>query len=122
MKRKSTPDKAICEVVSIHKKAVANVKKIMKPDETMIRLAETFSALSDPTRVKIIFALLKEELCVCDLANLTHLTTSAISHQLRILRNLKIVRYRKEGRIVYYSLDDRHIENLFNQGLEHVEE
>lgn len=122
MKRKSTPDKAICEVVSIHKKAVAKVKKIMKPDETMIRLAETFSALSDPTRVKIIFALLKEELCVCDLANLTRLTTSAISHQLRILRNLKIVRYRKEGRIVYYSLADRHIENLFNQGLEHVEE
>lgn len=94
----------------------------MKSEGTIIRLAETFSALSDPTRAKIIFALQNEELCVCDLAHLIGLTTSAISHQLRLLRNLRIVKYRKDGKVVYYSLADKHIETLFNQGLEHVEE
>ena len=94
----------------------------MKPEDVIIRLAETFSALSDPTRAKIIFALQQEELCVCDLAHLIGLSTSAISHQLRLLRNLRIVKYRKEGKMVYYSLADKHIETLFNQGLEHMEE
>ena len=114
--------KALCKVFSIHKEKVNKVKKIMKSEETIFRLADTFSALSDPTRAKIIFALLSEELCVCDLANLLGLSLSAISYQLRILRNLRIVRYRKEGKMVYYSLADRHIENLFYQGLEHAEE
>ncbi|MFQ6084168.1 MAG: ArsR/SmtB family transcription factor [Candidatus Aminicenantia bacterium] len=122
MRRKDITDNAVCEVVSINKAKVDNVKKIMKSEEIITSLAETFSALSDPTRVKIIFALSKEELCVCDLANLIGLTSSAISHQLRILRNLKIVKYRKEGKIAYYSLADKHIEDLFNQGLGHVEE
>jgi len=122
MERTNFQEKASCEVVSIHKDAVNNVKKNMKSEEVITRLAETFSALSNPTRAKIIFALLNEELCVCDLAHLVGLSSSAISHQLRILRNLKIVKYRKDGKVVYYSLKDKHIENLFNQGLEHVEE
>ncbi len=120
--RKNTHNDATCEVISIHKETVNKVKKNMKPEEVITRLAETFSALSNPTRAKIIFALLSEELCVCDLAHLVGLSSSAISHQLRILRNLKIVKYRKDGKIVYYALADKHIENLFNQGLEHVEE
>lgn len=94
----------------------------MKSEETIFRLADTFSTLSDPTRAKIILALLSEELCVCDLASLLGLSLSAISYQLRILRNLRIVRYRKEGKMVFYSLADSHIEELFSQGLEHVEE
>jgi len=94
----------------------------MKPEETILHLADTFSTLSDPTRAKIIFALLSEELCVCDIANLLGLSLSAISYQLRILRNLRIVQYRKEGQMVFYSLADSHIEKLFCQGLEHVEE
>lgn len=122
MERKDIIENATCEIVSIHKDTVDNVKKIMKSDDTFTSIAETFSALSNPTRAKIIFALLNEELCVCDLAYLIGLSASAISHQLRILRNLKIVKYRKEGKVVYYSLTDKHIENLFNQGLEHVEE
>lgn len=122
MERTNFQEKASCEAVSIHKDTVNNVKKIMKSEEVITRLAETFSALSDPTRAKIIFALLNEELCVCDLAHLIGLSSSAISHQLRILRNLKIVKYRKDGKVVYYSLTDKHIENLFHQGLEHVEE
>lgn len=122
MERTNFQEKASCEVVSIHKDAVNNVKKNMKSEEVIARLAETFSALSNPTRAKIIFALLNEELCVCDLAHLIGLSSSAISHQLRILRNLNIVKYRKDGKVVYYSLTDKHIEKLFNQGLEHVEE
>ena len=122
VKTRNNIDNAVCEVVSINKTIVEKVRKIMKSEKTFTDLAETFSALSDPTRVKIIFALSKEELCVCDLANLIGLSSSAISHQLRILRNLKIVKYRKDGKVAYYSLADKHIEDLFNQGLEHVEE
>lgn len=112
----------ICEVTFIDKKKVSFVKKKMKPDATIQRLAETFKVLGDPTRTKIIFALSQEELCVCDLANLLGVTESAVSHQLRILRNMRLVRYRKEGKMVFYSLDDSHIKNLFNECLRHVEE
>ncbi len=122
MYKKNSDQKYICTVFVVNKDKVNKVKKIMKPEDVIIRLAETFSALSDPTRAKIIFALQQEELCVCDLAHLIGLSTSAISHQLRLLRNLRIVKYRKEGKMVYYSLADKHIETLFNQGLEHMEE
>ncbi len=93
-----------------------------KSEETFTLLSSTFRAMGDPTRVKILFSLLHEEMCVCDLAALLGMSQSAISHQLRVLRNLNLVRYRKEGRVVYYSLDDEHIRVLFEQGLEHVKE
>ena len=89
-------------------------------EEKYQKLAETFKNLGDPTRVKIIHALAQTELCVCDLAKLLMMTQSAISHQLRILRNNRLVKYRKEGRAVFYSLDDDHILFLFKQGLAHV--
>lgn len=87
---------------------------------TAVQLASTFRALSDPTRVRMVSALMPGELCVADLANLLGMTQSAISHQLRILRSLHIVRARKEGRVVYYTLEDDHIRDLFNRGLEHI--
>lgn len=87
---------------------------------TATRLAEAFAALSDPTRVRIISALLEGELCVYDLAAVLGLSQSATSHQLRLLRHLNLVRTRKEGRLVYYALDDEHIRELFQRGLEHV--
>jgi ArsR family transcriptional regulator, lead/cadmium/zinc/bismuth-responsive transcriptional repressor len=91
------------------------------PGDKMIRaLAETFSALSDPTRVRIIFALAGQELCVFDLARLLGLTSSAVSHQLRLLRGQRLVRYRKEGKVAYYSLDDDHIRNLMEECVRHV--
>jgi ArsR family transcriptional regulator, lead/cadmium/zinc/bismuth-responsive transcriptional repressor len=91
------------------------------PGDKMIRaLAETFSALSDPTRVRIIFALSKQELCVFDLARLLGLSGSAVSHQLRLLRGQRLVRYRKEGKVAYYSLDDDHIRNLMEECVRHV--
>jgi len=91
-------------------------------DDDATALAEAFKVLSDPTRVKILFALSKAELCVCDLSALLGMNESAVSHHLRLLRALKLVTYRREGRMAYYSLDDEHIEKLFQQGLEHIQE
>ena len=90
-------------------------------DGVINALAETFRALSDPTRIRIIAALSKRELCVLDLANILHLTASAISHQLRLLRGQRLVKYRKEGKATYYALDDIHISHLFAEGIRHVE-
>jgi DNA-binding transcriptional ArsR family regulator len=87
---------------------------------TARRLAQTFQALSDPTRVRIISALSHTELCVYDLAALLGMTHSAISHQLSLLRELKLIKHRKVGRLVYYTLDDEHIHDLFHLGLDHV--
>jgi len=99
------------------------VKGKMKTEKFFQDLAETFKALSDPTRTKIIFALCQEnELCVHDIAAIIGTTNSAISHQLRTLRNMKLVKYTKVGRIAYYSLDDIHINNLFEEGFRHIEE
>ncbi|NOY39231.1 MAG: winged helix-turn-helix transcriptional regulator [Nitrospirae bacterium] len=114
--------KEICEVNYVDRKKVLSVEKKMKKESTIQLLAETFRALGDPTRVKIIFALSQEELCVCDIANLLGATKSAVSHQLRVLRNMKLVKYRKEGKMAYYSLDDIHIKNLFDECLRHVED
>lgn len=111
-----------CKVNYVNRKKVLSVKKKMKPEITIQRLSETFKILGDSTRVKIIFALAQEELCVCDIAGLLGTTNSAVSHQLRLLRNMRLVRYRKEGKMAFYSLDDDHIKNLFDEGLRHVAE
>ncbi|MBI2880400.1 MAG: helix-turn-helix transcriptional regulator [Candidatus Tectomicrobia bacterium] len=118
--RKAPED--VCEVEFVDEARVASVRSRLKPDPVFAALAETFKVLGDPTRTKILFALAQAELCVCDLSNLLGLSQSAASHQLRVLRNMRLVKYRKEGRMVYYSLDDRHIETLFAEGLKHVEE
>lgn len=119
---KQTVQSDVCEIKYADEKRVKKIQKEMIRDEVALDLAEAFKVLSDPTRVKIIFALSKAELCVCDLSALLSMQDSAVSHHLRLLRALKLVKYRKEGRIVYYSLDDAHIEELFKQGLEHVQE
>lgn len=111
-----------CKIDFVDRDKVKSVKRKMKPDETIKLISETFKVLGDPTRVKIVFALSQEELCVCDIVNLLAATKSAVSHQLRVLRNMRIVKYRKSGKMVYYSLDDEHIKNLFDEGLRHVEE
>ncbi len=111
-----------CSCRHIHEDAVRRVTTSLKPDETFMRLAETFKVLGDPTRIRILYALSIEELCVCDIAMLLGVSESAVSHQLRVLRNTRLVKHRKAGRIVFYSLCDDHIRHLFAQGLEHVEE
>jgi len=112
----------ICQITYIDEKKVASVKKRLKDDGTMQLLSETFKVLGDPTRIKIIYSLSLEELCVCDIANLLGTSKSAVSHQLRVLRNMRLVKYRKDGKKVFYSLDDSHINNLFVEGLKHIEE
>lgn len=113
-------NKELCETTCIDEQKVASVKKRLPPDQILMSLAETFRVLGDGTRAKIIYALSLEELCVCDIARLLLTTKSAVSHQLRVLRNMRLVRFRKAGKIVYYSLDDRHIVNLFSEALNHV--
>lgn len=112
----------ICEINIIHQDKVNNLKKIMPDDELIYDLAEFFKVFADSTRMKIINALMNEELCVCDIAAIVGTTQSAISHQLRILKQSKLVKYRKEGKIVYYSLDDEHIAEIVKKGREHIEE
>jgi DNA-binding transcriptional ArsR family regulator len=94
----------------------------MRSVKILSELANTFKVLGDPTRVRILYALSIEELCVCDIAALIEASQSAISHQLRLLRSAKLVKFRKEGKMAYYSLDDDHIRNLFKEGIQHVEQ
>ncbi|MBI3945589.1 MAG: helix-turn-helix transcriptional regulator [Armatimonadetes bacterium] len=110
----------VCETHYVDQERVNVVAERMLPGFVFAGLAETFQALGDPTRVKILFALSQAELCVCDVAALLGVSVSAVSHQLRTLRSLRIVRPRRKGRRVYYSLDDEHVRTLFDQALEHL--
>lgn len=111
-----------CEIEFVDERKVKRVRRAMKSDEAVGTLAETFKILGDPTRVRIAFALAREELCVCDISNLLGVSQSAVSHSLRALRQMKLVRFRKEGKIAYYTLDDEHISYLLDEGFRHVEE
>jgi ArsR family transcriptional regulator, lead/cadmium/zinc/bismuth-responsive transcriptional repressor len=111
-----------CEVFHADATRVAEVRAAQPDSRTVERLAEIFKALGDPTRVRLLSALATAELCVCDLATLLGLTESAVSHQLRFLRSLWLVRARRDGRMVFYRLDDDHIVRLLAQGREHAEE
>src|SRR5215203_323870 len=111
-----------CDVIQIDLTRVRRLRAALVPADTVTVLAETFRALGDPTRVRILDVLSHGELCVCDLAAVLSLSQSAVSHQLRLLRGLRLVRARRAGRIVFYSLDDQHIMSLFRQTLQHVEE
>lgn len=111
-----------CEIVCVDQAKVDRARA-MGPTNTAIQsLAETFKALGDPTRLRLLAALAQEELCVCDLATLTKVSESAVSHSLRTLRQLRLVRHRKAGKIAYYRLDDDHVRRLIVEGLTHVSE
>lgn len=113
----------VCSINEIDPEKVALVQKQALPERTIERVSRLFSALSDPTRLKILHALtVTEELCVCDLAALAELSVSAVSHQLRLLRDRDLVRARRDGRMVYYSLADDHISILMGTGIEHADE
>lgn len=115
-------EEGMCENTVIHKETVKKVKQKMPEDGLIYDLAELFKVFADSTRMKIIFALMENELCVCDMANIVKTTQSAISHQLRILKQSKLVKFRKDGKVVYYSLDDEHISQIVKKGREHIEE
>ena len=112
----------ICKETVVNYEKVEAVKNELPSTQEIADLSEIFKVLGDPTRLKIVLALAKEELCVCDLATLVNLSVSAISHQLRLLRNLRLVKYRKSGKMVYYMLNDDHIESIINQALIHIRE
>jgi len=112
----------VCEVNFIDEKKVKSVKKRILDDFLINELSETFKSLSDFTRLKILLALAVDELCVCDIAALTGVSVSAISHQLRLLKNNRLVNHRKEGKMVYYSLDDEHINKIVNEAAKHCKE
>ncbi len=110
----------ICLEDCIHEQLVDKVKKELPPADQMLALSNLFKVLGDFTRIRILEALLSSELCVCDLVSVLDMNQSAVSHQLRVLRSSKIVKYRKEGKNVFYSLDDTHISHLIDQGRTHV--
>ena len=111
-----------CNCNIIHKDVIEKVNEALPADETLYDLAEFFKVFGDSTRIKIICALFESEMCVCDLAALLGITQSAISHQLRTLKAARLVRYRRDGKVVYYSLDDEHIKHIFDEGLRHIKE
>lgn len=111
---------SVSECNSKYKDKIDEIKNLMLKDEEFFDLADFFKVFGDSTRIKIIFVLLKSEMCVCDIASTLDMSQSAISHQLRVLRNNRLVKYRKEGKTVYYSLDDAHVEKIFDQGYEHL--
>lgn len=115
-------DVELCREKIIDKEKVAEALKNLPEEEYIINLSLVFQALSDPTRIKIVALLQQQELCVCSIASAIGSTNSNISHQLRILRNLKLLKFRREGKKVYYSLDDKHVKQLVEVAFEHVSE
>lgn len=111
-----------CEYIHAHEETVSQVKEAMPADEILYDLAELFKIFGDSTRIKLLYVLFEEEMCVCDLATLLGMTQSAISHQLRTLKQSKLVKYRREGKTVFYSLADHHVRSIIDQGMEHVAE
>lgn len=111
-----------CEFMHVHEDIVARVKESMPQDKKLFSLAELFKLFSDPTRIKILYLLKIDEMCVCDIANLLGMTDSAISHQLKLLKQASLVKFRREGKAVFYSLADNHVTTIINNGMEHIEE
>lgn len=111
-----------CDYMHIHEDIVKKVQDELPDEEILYDLAELFKVFGDSTRIRILYALFESEMCVCDIAQLLGMSQSAISHQLRILKGSKLVKYRREGKTVFYALADGHVRTIINQGLEHVEE
>lgn len=111
-----------CECFHVHEDIVHKVEEILPDEETLFDLAEIYKIFGDTTRIKILYVLFESEMCVCDISNLLNMTQSAISHQLRILKQAKLVKARREGKSVFYSLADAHVRTILDQGMEHISE
>ena len=111
-----------CEFMHLHEDAIQRAREALRDEEKQYELAELFSMFADTTRIRILYALFEAEMCVCDLANLLGMTQSAISHQLALLKRARLVRPRRDGRTVFYSLADSHVRMMLDQGMEHVNE
>ena len=115
-------DAPVCEEITVHEEIINHVNKEMLTMEEYHDLGTLFKMFSDPTRLRILSLLFQSEMCVCDIAQLLNMSQSAISHQLRVLKQAQLVKYRREGKTVFYSLADAHVNTILNQGLEHIEE
>lgn len=111
-----------CEAYQIHEDVVKAVTDHMPDEDQLYDLAEVFKVFGDSTRIKILYVLFEAELCVCDIAQLLNMTQSAISHQLRILKQNRLVKNRRDGKSVFYSLADGHVKTIISQGMEHIQE
>ena len=111
-----------CDYMHLHEKVIEQVQEEMPEEEILYDLAELFKVFGDSTRIKILYVLFQSEMCVCDIAQQLNMSQSAISHQLRVLKQAQLVKYRREGKTVFYSLADAHVNTILNQGLEHIEE
>ena len=120
--KKIQPGIDCCETTEVHTDRLKLVREQMPDENVLYDLAELFKVFGDSTRIRILFVLFETEVCVCDLAEALNMTQSAISHQLRILKQSKLVKSRREGKSIFYSLADDHVKTIIAQGLEHVEE
>ncbi|MCI8658846.1 MAG: winged helix-turn-helix transcriptional regulator [Lachnospiraceae bacterium] len=111
-----------CEYMHVHKEIVERVEKVMPGEQQLLDLSEFFKVFGDSTRIKILYVLGQSEMCVCDIATLLQMGQSAISHQLRVLKQMRLVSFRREGKTVFYKLADSHIQMILNQGMEHIGE
>ena len=111
-----------CGYMHLHEEVIQRVNQEMPEEETLFDLAELFKVFGDSTRIRILYALFQSEMCVCDIAQLLGMTQSAISHQLQTLKKSKLVKYRRQGKTVFYSLADAHVRAIIGQGMEHVTE
>ncbi len=111
-----------CDFMHVHNEIVEKLEKVMPSEDTLYDLTELFRIFADSTRVRILYVLLVSEMCVCDIAKILGMTQSAISHQLRALKNAKLVKSRRDGKTVFYSLADDHVSTIMSQGLEHIDE
>ena len=119
MPRKEAP---CCGYMHLHEEIIQRVNEEMPGDEALFDLAELFKIFGDTPRIRILYALFEAEMCVCDIAQLLGMTQSAISHQLQVLKKSKLVKYRRQGKTVFYSLADAHVRAILGQGMEHVSE
>ena len=112
----------LCQGHDVHEDKVSLVAERMPPEDEMADMAELFKVFGDSTRIKILYVLSQSEMCVCDIATLLQMGQSAISHQLRVLKQMRLVSFRREGKTVFYKLADSHIQTILNQGMEHISE
>lgn len=113
-------DKMSCDFMHIHNDIVEKVKENMIEEEKLYDLAELYKAFGDSTRIRILYVLSEAEMCVCDISKLLNMTVSAVSHQLKVLKNTRLVKSRKDGKSVFYSLDDAHVFKIISNGIEHI--
>ena len=115
-------EEGVCEFIHVHREIVDRVESVMPDEQQLLDLSEFFKIFGDSTRIKILYVLSQSEMCVCDIATLLQMGQSAVSHQLRVLKQMRLVSFRREGKTVFYRLVDSHIQTILAQGMEHISE